>query len=243
MSKIRLSFLWCSVLSVVVLLVQACGSGSSSKQVLSADDFDKQLKSTEKAQLIDVRTTKEFEDRHLANAQNIDINSSDFQTKMMKLDKEVPTFVYCLSGGRSKQAADWMRSQGFKQVFELKGGINKWVASKKPVEKGQQAANASLAMSLAEFQQMLKSEAKPVLVDFGAEWCAPCKKMKPTITKLTQEMASTHKIVQVDIDESSDIALAYRIEAVPTLILFKKGEPAWQFVGLASEDIIRKALQ
>jgi thioredoxin 1 len=89
--------------------------------------------------------------------------------------------------------------------------------------------------------EVLKSE-QPVLVDFWAEWCQPCRMLAPTIEKLAGEYAGKVKVGKVDTDSNRDISLKYQISAIPTVILFKKGQVAQKFVGLRSEKDFKAAL-
>ncbi len=78
--------------------------------------------------------------------------------------------------------------------------------------------------------EVLKS-AEPVLVDFFAEWCGPCKAMSPALDLVAKEMAGKIKVVKVDVDQNPGITSKYGIRAMPTLMIFKNGEVAAQHVG------------
>lgn len=87
--------------------------------------------------------------------------------------------------------------------------------------------------------EVLKAE-KPVLVDFYADWCVPCKMMAPTIEELALELSETAIIGKLNIDENMDVASAYRVMNIPTLIVFRDGKPAGKLVGVQEkEDILR----
>ena len=78
--------------------------------------------------------------------------------------------------------------------------------------------------------QVLQSD-KPVLVDFWAEWCAPCRKVTPLLEEIAQEMGDKVTIVKLNIDENPETAMAYRVMSVPTLTVFKGGQPVKSVAG------------
>jgi rhodanese-related sulfurtransferase len=77
-------------------------------------------------QLIDVRTSEEYSKGFIEEAQNIDYNSTDFANKISELDKNKPVLLYCAMGGRSSKASKVFKSQGFKKIYDLKGGFLSW---------------------------------------------------------------------------------------------------------------------
>lgn len=78
---------------------------------------------------------------------------------------------------------------------------------------------------------------RPVLVDFWAEWCPPCKAMSPTIDALAEELAADFKIVKLDVDSNPSITVAYNVRAMPTLIIFKDGAPVDVKVGAGQSRV------
>ena len=81
------------------------------------------------------------------------------------------------------------------------------------------------------FREVINGE-KPVLVDFSAEWCGPCKMMKPILQELRQNMGDTVRILKLDVDKNPEVANAFGISGVPTLILFSKGNIVWRQSGV-----------
>jgi thioredoxin 1 len=90
-------------------------------------------------------------------------------------------------------------------------------------------------------EEVIKSQT-PVLVDFWAEWCMPCKMLTPTIEKLAKDYTGKIKVGKVDTDSNRDISIKYQISAIPTVILFKNGQVHQKFVGLKPEREFKEAL-
>lgn len=102
---------------------------------LDPQSFDKKFKDVKDPILIDVRTPEEYAQGHLANAGMIDVTSSDFEARVSKLDKSKPVFVYGKAGIRSNKAANILSRLGFKEIYDLSGGITAWREEKKPLIK------------------------------------------------------------------------------------------------------------
>jgi thioredoxin 1 len=91
------------------------------------------------------------------------------------------------------------------------------------------------------FQQIIGG-ATPVLVDFYADWCGPCKAMAPVIKEAVHELESKARIIKVDIDKNRAVADQYQIRAVPTFIIFKNGQPVWRHAGMMDKRTITTQL-
>ena len=99
-----------------------------------------------------------------------------------------------------------------------------------------------LELTDANFQQEVLDATQPVLVDFSAVWCSPCKALGPTIEKIANDYVGKAKVGKMDADSNRDVLIKYRIEALPTVVIFHKGQPVQMLRGLRSESEYRKAL-
>jgi thioredoxin len=165
-------------------------------------------------------------------------NGDDFVAKVNSYDKSKPIFVYCKVGGRSAQAASKLAELGFKEIYNLDGGIMKWNAENNATAK---PSTKIIGICDQEYGELIKSSDR-VMIDFNAKWCAPCKKMNPYILKFQTEMKDKIKIVQLDADENKTIVEQLKLDALPTIIIYEKGKEVWRNVGYISEEDLKKHL-
>ncbi len=94
----------------------------------------------------------------------------------------------------------------------------------------------------SSFKKIIASET-PVLVDFFAEWCGPCKMLAPILKDIKDELGANVKIVKIDVDKNQSIATEYQVKGVPTMILFKNGKQVWRQSGLLQKKDIIQVIQ
>jgi rhodanese-related sulfurtransferase len=204
---------------------------------LSIADFEKRL-AAQHPQLLDVRTAGEYRSGHLKNSLQADwLNKAQFADRIQYLDKTKPVLVYCASGMRSAQAAKWLLDQGFSDVQNLKGGLTSWKLEGKPLE----AVDNPTQLTIDKYSA-LSSSADVVLVDFGAEWCPPCKKMEPVLEQLQAELPNRFKLVKVDGGIDIDVMKAAKVDAIPTFIIYKNGKEAWRKQGVIELAELKRKL-
>lgn len=234
-----------SILALLAVILFSCTDSQSQtdKTSFSAPEFLEKIQATKDAQVIDVRTPGEYEGGHIANARNINWNDDNFIANTASLDKSKPVFVYCLSGGRSGSAAKALRKEGFTTVYEMPGGMMEWrskdlpLTTDKPVD-----AQAHSEMTLAQYNALLETD-KTVVIDFYAEWCIPCKKMKSYLDVMTKELSSTVDIIRIDADKNPAICKELNVENLPTIKVYKNKNLVWDHMGYVDENTLREKIK
>lgn len=217
---------------LVSFLIFSCNA--QNKTSLTADEFENAISASDSVQVLDVRTPGEYNSGHIANSLLADWNNkAEFNRRIEFIDKDKPVYVYCLAGGRSASAAAQLRKSGYENVYELTGGTNAWKAANKPLI----GKSTAKQMTIESFQQTIMGS-KIVLVDFGAEWCPPCKKMEPVIKSLQENNAGKFTLLKVDGGNDQDIVQKYAVTALPVFIIFKDGKEVWRRDGVATEKEI-----
>ena len=95
---------------------------------------------------------------------------------------------------------------------------------------------------MRKFEDLIKSPI-PVLVDFTAQWCGPCKAMRPILEDVKKQLGDRVRIIKIDVDQFSELAQQYRIQSVPTFILFKNGDKLWRQSGLIQADQLKEMIE
>jgi thioredoxin 1 len=100
-----------------------------------------------------------------------------------------------------------------------------------------------LALKTTDFDEKVLKSDVPVLIDFWAPWCGPCKQIGPAIEEISQEMAGTAKVYKVDVDEEGELASRYGVMSIPALLVFKNGQVVDQMVGAGPKQVIADLLK
>jgi len=100
-----------------------------------------------------------------------------------------------------------------------------------------------VTLTNGNFESEVKNAGTPILVDFWAEWCGPCRMVAPVLEQIADEMHGKVRIGKVNVDEESGLAGRYGIQSIPTLLLFKDGRVVDQYIGATSRDVLVKMLQ
>ncbi len=224
------------LLNAAMLLVMSIAFAQENA-LLSTDAFQQAI-AKDSVQLLDVRTAGEFQNNHIKNALQADWNKSDeFKDRVQYLDKSKPILIYCAVGGRSHAAAEWLRQNKFADVRELKGGLTAWKGDNKPVVEIKSAPQ----LSMDEYLALTKTHAK-VLVDFGAEWCPPCKLMDPVVARVKAEMGASFELVKIDAGTQAALVKQMKLGAIPTFIIYEKGKETWRQEGVVPFNTLKKKL-
>lgn len=210
-----------------IFLLFGCNT-SAQKTDASVDEFEKAI-AQPNIQLLDVRRASEYQSGHLENALLADwTNETEFQERVKSLDKSKPIYTYCLAGARSKAATEWLIQNGF-IAYNMVGGIKAWRSAGKPIADAVEVKQLSMDEYLAKIPVD-----KTVLVDFGAVWCPPCRKMMPVLDSLLALHGAKFTLVKIDGGEQKDICDQLKITSFPTFFIYKNGKLIWQKQGIVT---------
>ncbi|MFC6999099.1 thioredoxin [Rufibacter roseus] len=98
-------------------------------------------------------------------------------------------------------------------------------------------------MAKKSFQELINSPGMPVLVDFYADWCGPCKTMAPILQQVAKQFEGKLKVIKIDVDKNQAVAQQYRVQTIPTLILFHQGKNLWRQAGVVPAQQLTQVVQ
>ena len=222
---------------ILGLLFISCNGQTTNIVNVPPKVFAKKIQETPNAQILDVRTPEEFASEHIDNAKNVNWNSDEFTSQANGYNKSEPVFVYCKVGGRSSQAAKKLSDMGFTKIYNLDGGMMKWNAAGLSKPSGK-----AIGMTAHDYSNLIKSDQR-VLVNFYADWCEPCKKMAPYMSKLQNDYSGKITVSRLNADENKTLISELKLDELPVLLLYENGKIIWQHKGFISESDLKKHLQ
>lgn len=229
-----ISFLF---LGLVLLTGRLYAQKAANENALTLEAFEQKLKQSPNPQILDVRSSQEFSENHLVGA--INLTSADtvlYNKRIQLLDKRKPVFIYSINNGRSGVIAKQLRSRGFSEVYELPGGIARWIGAGKPIE-----SKAEQGISAEEFKKLIAASPL-VLVDVGSKHCGACKKLAPVVDTVASNYTGKLNVHKIELYDNRALAQQLAIESVPTLILYKDGKPVWKKSGNITQAAVEEAL-
>lgn len=220
----------------LLMLLSAVGSyaqapkGEERRPLLPFEEFVAVFeKAGDKGQILDARSAEEYQQNHIKGAINVDTEES-FLRIVDGLDKNRPVFVYSIGNGRSGRLARQLDQKGFAQVYEVPGGLSKWIGEGKPV-----VSTVGEGLTLEDYKKLAAS-GKYVLVDFTSRYCGGCKKLDPVLQSFEKEVSGKVKVVKIEAYENKNLARELAVSGLPTLLLYKDGKIIWTKKGLVSQD-------
>lgn len=236
-------------LFVIALVMGSCGTSSTGNKavnetagktgLLNPQEFQDKMAALDKVQLVDVRTPEEYNGGYITGAVNMDFNNEAFEEQIKELKKDVPVMVYCKAGGRSEQAAALLAEKGFKEVYDLKGGMMAWERQDFPIATGGISMTDPNKYTAAFLKEITASN-QYMVIDFYAPWCGPCKRMEPALEKLSKDYQGKVVVTRINVDEANDLSEELEIESIPVILTYKNGK-LWQRAnGEQSEEKLRE---
>ena len=219
----------------ILLLTTFISCNQDKNNLVSANKFSEIISNDKSVIIIDVRTPDEFNKGHLKNSLNINWFDENFDENLNIFSKDLPVMVYCLSGGRSSKANERIKSLGFKNVYELDGGILEWRRNKLP--EATLNNNFKNSLTVEDFNNFIETD-KIVLVDYYANWCAPCKIMEPYLDEISNEYSNSLELVRINYDKNLPLVRSLEVYGLPVLQIFKDKKLLWSHVGFIEKSLV-----
>ena len=228
---------------IFVLSVLACSSSDSNLSQtpayevnnLSINEFKSKLSSSDGI-LLDVRTETETSQGYISGASFINLYDENFNQKINLIQKNKPVFVYCKMGGRSAKASQELINVGFKEVYNLNGGIQAWYDNGYEIIKDSITPVLTQEFTIEQFDSLINQSSKPNIICFQTKWCLPCKKMHPILSEISDSLKTDVNIIKIDMDRNIALSKQFHIKSVPTFIGLTNGEVKWEKIGFTEKE-------
>ncbi|MDA3954287.1 MAG: thioredoxin domain-containing protein [Bacteroidales bacterium] len=230
------------ILTLIAIIIFNLGYGQTlNVKNLNSSEF-KQLINKNKGTLLDVRTSTEFSNGHIAKSGQLNYYAIDFKQKLLLLPKVESIYIYCNTGYRSRKAAEILIKNGYSKVYNLEHGIMEWELKDLPIIIDANARpDTKDAMGADEFYALIKSE-ELIFIDFYAPWCGPCRKMMPNIDLIKKEYQNSIKVIKINTDASKRLIKELQVASVPYLVMYKNGKKVYEHNGLLEKEKLVKTL-
>jgi thioredoxin len=143
-------------------------------------------------------------------------------------------------GGRSADAVTKMKGLGFTTIYDMKGGYMAWASAGMETTKAERVQAENFTQ--ADLDKLLSS-GTPILIDYYAPWCGPCKKMEPILNNLSAEYAGKVQIVRINVDEATTVVKSQKIDNIPVVSTFKNGSEIKRVNGFQDEAAMRAMIE
>ena len=193
--------------------------------LITIDSFSAKISKQQTPQIVDVRTPEEFTINHINGATYVNLKEENHLDALKNFDKTKPVFIYAIQNSRPDILAAELHTNGYKEVYELKGGIAAWIGSGNPYY-----TSVKNNLSVADYNKTL-TDNKIVLVEIGTKYCGLCAKAKVIVDSLQND--GSYKVVQLELYNNPQlVAQLGEVPSVPTLLLYKDGQIVWKRSGL-----------
>lgn len=206
---------------------------------LSAVEF-KALIDKKNGLLLDTRSAPEFARGHIAGAMLIDLQSPTLQQTLLALPKNKPLYLYCYSGARSMNTAQFLVQNGYTNVFNMQRGLIDWSRNNFPLTTNDAAQLQPQpdAVTVEAYQKLVQKKGL-LLIDFYAPWCVPCKQMQPMIEELKKEYAGRVEVIRANYDASKELANKLNVTTVPYFVFLRGSSVLYTKEGLTSKQELK----
>lgn len=208
---------------------------------MNPSEFEKALRKSPEALLIDVRNINQYMNGHIKNARLIDYFNDDFKAYFEKnFNKNEKLFLYAQTENATADAGLYISELGYENVVILAGGFENWIINSKPYRSTNTSFNPLKIISKENYIQLLKDK-KWTLAMFHEDYCEPCQELSKTITDLQEEIPE-FSYIKINSEMNDGLVEWLKIYKNPTLILYKDGIQYWRTTSIPDREKIKEHL-